>query len=214
VNKVLLVLTAIGWVVALMAFWRAVKLGHQVQELKRKTYDTEQQIKNIPGHIDKAVDPLRIQLACVAEGITVSPELIRSGRFYQDLTAEEAEHLMFSGNTLPLDGITILDVRTAKEYEGRHISGAQLVPIEELDRRFRAEIPRSGTSIFVYCARGERSRLACDFLSHQGYVNLYNIRNGLQQWQGPTKVKTPTQVIQIQSIRKSHSHREFLAKER
>jgi len=193
-----------GWVVALMAFWRAGKLGRQVQELKRKAYDTEQRIKNMPRQLDNTVDPLRIQLACVAEGIPVSPELIRSGHFYQDLTAEEAEHLMFSGNTLPLDGITILDVRTAKEYESRHIPGAQLMPIEELDRRFRAEIPRSGTSVFVYCARGERSRLACDFLSHQGYVNLYNIRNGLQQWKGPTNVKALTEVIQIQSIKKSH----------
>ncbi len=38
-------------------------------------------------------------------------------------------------NEQPIGSYTLLDVRQPKEYEARHISGAKLIPLGELDRR-------------------------------------------------------------------------------
>jgi rhodanese-related sulfurtransferase len=79
----------------------------------------------------------------------------------------------------------VVDVRTPREYAARRLPGAKLVPFDELPNRYKAEIPETTEKVFLYCMGGERSRSACDFLSRQGYTNLYNIKDGLQGWRGP-----------------------------
>jgi rhodanese-related sulfurtransferase len=48
---------------------------------------------------------------------------------------------------------------------------------------------------------GERSRSACDFLSRRGYPNLYNIREGLQGWQGNVEGEGEMRLVQIEPVR-------------
>ena len=47
------------------------------------------------------------------------------------------------------------------------------------------EIPRDGRRTLVYCAGGSRSAAACEFLSREGYDELYNLEGGFQAWSGP-----------------------------
>ena len=50
----------------------------------------------------------------------------------------------------------------------------------------------------MYCMGGDRSRMACDFLSLKGYTNLYNVSDGLQGWRGSTEGEGEINVIQIE----------------
>ena len=192
-------LAVLGGGVALAALWSARRLAGEIRELKRKHYYIEQKLNDITKQISEAVDPLRIQLAAIASGRAVPDQLIRTGRLYENVSAEEAYRTIDQMQNGAPDGLMIVDVRTAREYALRHIPGAKLIPVEELESRYDVEIPRTDEKVFVYCSEGDRSRLACDFLSRQGYMNLHNIFDGLQRWSGPTTGEPSVPLIQIQS---------------
>jgi rhodanese-related sulfurtransferase len=193
------IMVVIASVVALAAVWYSRRLGRQVKDLKRKEYYVEQKLNGITKQISEAVDPLRIQLAAIAAGLSVSDQLIRTGRLYENVSAEEAERIIGQIQKNNVDHVMIVDVRTPREFASRHIPGAKLIPVEELERRYHTEIPMTTEKVFVYCAMGDRSRLACDYLSRQGYMNLYNVVDGLQKWKGATSAETTESLIHIQS---------------
>lgn len=184
---------------AVAALLWVAKLTKECKALKRNEYYYTQKLNRIPQQIAEALDPVRVQLAAVVAGRPVSAELIRQGRLYWDVTADEAAALIAQEQLAESKGVMIVDVRSPKEYAVRHIPGAILIPVEELDQRGSKEIPITVGKVFVYCQSGERSRLACEYLSRQGYVNLYNIRDGLGQWKGPVIEQETVNVIHIQS---------------
>ena len=188
--------------VALLALWYSARLARQVRELTRKGYHIEQKIHGLTKQVSEDLAPLRIQLAAVAAGIPVPEELIHQGRLYYDVSAEEAHQEIANQPEDRSSRILIVDVRTPKEYAAQHLPEAKLIPLEELELRHETEIPRAMEKVFVYCEGGDRSRLACDYLSRLGYMNLYHIRDGIQCWNGPTIGETPLDFIQIQP--KSH----------
>jgi len=83
------------------------------------------------------------------------------------------------------DGLVVLDVRTAQEFEGSagascdprqgHIAGAKNLPIEVLcASRSAAEVRAlvglpEGTEVVAYCHSGSRSRFAVQVLRGAGY---------------------------------------------
>jgi len=192
-------MAVIASVVALAGLGYARRLAQQVKHLKRKEYYIEQKLNGITKQISEAVDPLRIQLAALAAGYSVPDQLIRTGRLYENVSAEEAERTIAQIQKSNVDHVMIVDVRTPREFASRHIPGAKLIPIEELETRYHGEIPITTEKVFVYCAMGDRSRLACDYLSRQGYMNLYNVFDGLQKWKGATAGEPSASLIQIQS---------------
>ena len=185
-EAVLLIIALSGIVLAGMALWRCRAFARDLQQLKRAQYYSESRLKRIPEDIREAVQPLRWQLANLISGKPVLQELIVAGRLYADVTAEEAQRLIESNGGYQSDTLLVLDVRTPKEFAAKHVSNARLVPFEELDERYRSDVPDTREKILVYCSSGERSRLACDLLGRAGYTNLYNIQDGLQAWRGPT----------------------------
>jgi rhodanese-related sulfurtransferase len=185
-EAVLLIIALSGIVLAGMALWRCRAFARDLQQLKRAQYSSESRLKRIPEDIREAVQPLRWQLANLISGKPVLQELIVAGRLYADVTAEEAQRLIESNGGYQSDTLLVLDVRTPKEFAAKHVSNAKLVPFEELDKRYRSDVPDTQEKILVYCSSGERSRLACDLLGRAGYTNLYNIQDGLQAWRGPT----------------------------
>ncbi len=180
--------------VALGIAWR---LRRDLSVSKRERYYFEQKMKSILPQIEKSVEPLRIQTALLALGKPVSDHLIRTGRLYHEISAKEAEEFLnLSSQT---ERIFWLDVRTGNEFSTRHIPGAKLIPVENLEMRYQAEIPLTIEKIMVYCASGDRSRLACDFLSRNNFGNVYHIKDGLQGWSGPLEGSGAGGLIQIAS---------------
>lgn len=185
-DAIWLTLAVLGIAGAALALWRCRAFAKDLQQLKRAQYYSESRLKRVPEDIREAIQPLRWQLANLTSGKPVLRELIVTGRLYAEVTAEEAQRLIESSGGYRSDKLLVLDVRTPKEFAAKHVSNAMLVPFEELDTRYRSDVPDTREKILVYCSSGERSRLACDLLGRAGYTNLYNVQDGLQAWRGPT----------------------------
>ncbi len=200
-EAVLWVLCLSALAIGLFVLRRTLSLTKELKQLKRNQYYTENRLKRFPEELHEAVQPLRLQLATVVEGRPVSPDLILSGRLYADISAEEAQRIIEQERGSQSDHVLLVDVRTSKEYTAKHAAGAKLVPFEELEVRYKSDIPEMADKIFVYCMNGDRSRLACDFLSRKGYTNLYNVQDGLRGWRGPTEGEGEVKFIQFERRR-------------
>ena len=75
--------------------------------------------------------------------------------------------------------IKIIDVRTKDEYYNNHIDGAINVPLQNLSDRIESVVNNKNDVIIVYCEYGGRSRKACIKLEKMGYINVYNLENGI-----------------------------------
>jgi rhodanese-related sulfurtransferase len=72
---------------------------------------------------------------------------------------------------------TLVDVRTAAEYDEWHIPGAINLPLRELRARLD-EIPPD-KPVFVYCRVGFRGYLAYRALVQQGFAHVFNLAGGV-----------------------------------
>ncbi len=85
---------------------------------------------------------------------------------------------------LPRDGsVTLLDVRTPREYAGGHIEGFRNIPVDELRERLREIEP--GKPVYVICQSGLRSYIACRILAGHGY-EAYNFAGGFRFYDAVT----------------------------
>jgi len=192
-----LIVALASLLVAMVAIWMAWRLRREILDFKREQYDLGRIVKAVPSQIESTVDPLRIQLALLAQGKPVSNRLIRTGRLYHEISAAEAREFLTTDSNAA--GILWLDVRSGTEFTKRHIPGSKLLPVEDLEMRFQAEIPLVLEKIIVYCTSGDRSRLACEFLGRHDYVNVYHMKDGLQSWTGPIEGNEVGGLIQIAS---------------
>ena len=87
-------------------------------------------------------------------------------------------------DSLPRGGsVTLLDVRTAGEYEGGHLDGFLNIPVDELRGRLN-EVER-GKPVYVICQSGLRSYIACRILAGFGY-EAYNFAGGFRFYDAVT----------------------------
>jgi sulfur-carrier protein adenylyltransferase/sulfurtransferase len=76
--------------------------------------------------------------------------------------------------------LTLLDVRTAEEFQIARIDGARLIPLHELESRFAELDPAA--PVVVHCHHGIRSARAVQFLRHQGFARAVNLAGGIDAW--------------------------------
>jgi rhodanese-related sulfurtransferase len=79
---------------------------------------------------------------------------------------------------LRLHGATLLDVRSAREFERGSLPDAINIPLDELRER-RDEI--EGSPIIVFCEVGQRGHVAAQILSQWG-MNVRNLDGGYATW--------------------------------
>ncbi len=96
---------------------------------------------------------------------------------YQEVSALEGQALI--KNIDPL----VLDVRTPREFEGGHLEGALLVPVQVLQKEIRRLGTDKNKPVFVYCRTGNRSTVAAKVLLDHGFTNVVNMRRGIREWQ-------------------------------
>jgi hydroxyacylglutathione hydrolase len=72
----------------------------------------------------------------------------------------------------------ILDVRKHTEYEQGHIKGAQLLPLSEMVNPLHMSVVDEDSNIYVHCAGGYRSVIACSLIKKEGYHNVRNVLGG------------------------------------
>ncbi len=76
----------------------------------------------------------------------------------------------------------LVDVRTRPEYEEKHLPGATLIPVDELQERLGELDPTKLT--ITCCTAGVRSRAAASVLQNAGFREVHNLAGGIQAWQG------------------------------
>lgn len=113
----------------------------------------------------------RIVLAVLLVCITWSLALAAA----QGISSREAKSLLEKNKN-----IFLLDVRTPQENSQSRLPGSVLIPINEIERRIK-EVPRNKT-ILVYCAVGARSKTVAEYLSKNGYKDVYTMTDGLVGW--------------------------------
>ena len=76
----------------------------------------------------------------------------------------------------------ILDLRGKEDFESGHLANAvhrDLMSQEFLD--FFTDLEKD-TNVLLYCSDGSRSKVAVRILTEIGFHRLFNITNGIQQW--------------------------------
>ncbi len=78
-------------------------------------------------------------------------------------------------------GITVLDARTAEEYEAGHIPGALFVYPDDIPETSKAL--RRERRLAVICTAGWRSSLVSSWLEREGFEHVVNVIGGMREWQ-------------------------------
>ena len=77
--------------------------------------------------------------------------------------------------------MTIIDVRSAGEYEEGHVKGAKHIYLGDIPKKLK-QLPGKEDTIFCICGGGSRSSLAASVLLQHGYENVYNVFGGTTAW--------------------------------
>jgi thioredoxin len=99
--------------------------------------------------------------------------------------AQELKHVdskEFLNLTKSGNGI-ILDVRTPQEYSQGHIENSTLISSNDKEFVQKVSLLQKGKPIYVYCLSGSRSRSVANYLSKNGFTNVYNLQRGIMEWQ-------------------------------
>ncbi|HVE68750.1 MAG TPA: rhodanese-like domain-containing protein, partial [Solirubrobacteraceae bacterium] len=70
------------------------------------------------------------------------------------------------------NGVVLVDIREAEEYDAGHIPGAVHVPRSYLESRIENAVADRDAHVVLYCASGNRSALAAKTLEDLGYENV------------------------------------------
>lgn len=79
------------------------------------------------------------------------------------------------------EDIKLIDVREPYEHEEYNIGG-ELIPLGELMGRLGSMDEYRNQVIVVYCKSGNRSQMAQNLLLNAGFVEVFNLKGGMDQW--------------------------------
>lgn len=72
-------------------------------------------------------------------------------------------------------GALVVDVRTVREFNTKHLAGVINLPLAELPGKFPTVVTNKSDVVLLHCASGQRSRTAERELRALGYTNVFNI---------------------------------------
>ena len=76
--------------------------------------------------------------------------------------------------------VVLLDVREHDELEAAVVTEARHIPMREIPARI-GELDRT-LPLVVMCHSGGRSRRVTEFLLSNGFLNVFNLRGGIDAW--------------------------------
>jgi hydroxyacylglutathione hydrolase len=72
----------------------------------------------------------------------------------------------------------IIDVRKQNEYDNGHVESAQLLTLSDLTNPLFMSRIDEDNNVYVHCAGGYRSVIACSLMKKEGYQNIRNVLGG------------------------------------
>ena len=76
--------------------------------------------------------------------------------------------------------VVLLDVREQDELEAAAVTDVLHIPMREIPARI-GELDRT-VPLVVMCHSGARSRRVTEFLLSNGFLNVFNLRGGIDAW--------------------------------
>mgnify|MGYP001345248420 CR=1 FL=1 len=92
---------------------------------------------------------------------------------YKRISIAEAQRLMS-------DDATIIDVRDPQSYSTDHIDNAVHVSSENI-QQFIDDTDKT-KPLIIYCYRGNSSQDAAEYLSNEGFLSVYSMDGGFEEW--------------------------------
>jgi rhodanese-related sulfurtransferase len=93
---------------------------------------------------------------------------------YKNITVAELQAMIKQG------GIHLIDVRTEAEVARGKIPQGDPLPLHLLPLRLNG-LDKNATTVF-YCQMGGRSAQAAAFAAAHGFVDVYNLQDGIAAW--------------------------------
>ena len=75
----------------------------------------------------------------------------------------------------------LIDVRSNQEYEEGHLNGAINISLYNIEREISNIVKNKSDIIILYCSGGTRSKKAKKILENNGYIEVYNLKNGIDK---------------------------------
>lgn len=107
----------------------------------------------------------------------IKAEISRFTRKYHQVNNNEAVQLLNNDDTV------LLDVREDKELSDGTISGAKHIALGNLSARISELQNAKDKPVLVYCRSGNRSGVACQQLTKEGFSDVHNLSGGIVGWQ-------------------------------
>ncbi len=104
--------------------------------------------------------------------------------FYTDENILSLDSFSFEEKIKNEKDAVLIDVRTLEEYKMLRIPNSILIDIYELNFFDKILNLDKSKTYFVYCRSGVRSLAACQELQKNGFEKIFNLRNGIIEWEG------------------------------
>ena len=106
---------------------------------------------------------------------------------FQKLVAEAKKNIQeISPNDAALElgcgAATLIDVRSAEDWESGHARGARHLDRGEIEVEIEEQVPDFDQRIICYCGGGSRSALVAESLQKMGYRNVRSMSGGFRAW--------------------------------
>ncbi|MBL8854668.1 MAG: rhodanese [Planctomycetaceae bacterium] len=85
----------------------------------------------------------------------------------------------------------LLDCREQNEFDYAHLPGCRLFPMSEIGSRLTELSEFRNRTIVVYCHHGVRSLRVANWLSSNGFTDVYNMAGGIDRWSLEVDPQTP-----------------------
>lgn len=165
---------AIALIALIHARLRSASLRNRITDLEA---EVRRRANSASEESDAKLAILRKLLVRIVEGKRVTRDMIEEERLWQDVLPDAGREISQQ------DDVLVLDVRTPQEHASGVIPGALRIPLGELEER-HGEIPKDARKKLVVCEAGGRSAAACEFLSSEGFDELYNLAGGMSSYTG------------------------------
>jgi thioredoxin len=94
----------------------------------------------------------------------------------QNVDAAKFKELISKGDVI------LVDVRTPQEYYRGHIAGSTAIDISDPNFVTKINLLQKEKTILIYCLTGSRSYAAANYMSKNGFKNIYNLQRGIMEW--------------------------------
>lgn len=81
------------------------------------------------------------------------------------------------------DGVRLIDVRTADEFNSGHIEGASNIDFFAADFREQIATLDKNAKYAIYCRTGNRSSQALEIMQELGFTQVIDLDGGVVAWQ-------------------------------